>query len=344
MLTNPSNDPRSARATMNDELSAQSSHQKKKRRGRAWLVALAVFFLALSVFSLTPIGTFWWHSFTRHGGYVWIPVDAQIPRLSASMRFALAGNTAATPGPLAWKEIQPGFEVAELPVLVDAKEVDRIYLARIDPAHYRFEALNAPTGKGLIEWMRTPGVALVVNGSYYAHAAEPDTPFISQGKPLGPATYEGKGGVFASAPGVTHVVNLAGQSWPSSFHWADNAFICYPLLLDKGVPYSGVASQWLANRSFVGEDTQGRILIGTTTDGFFSLYRFGQFLAISGLNLDTALNLDGGPVACQGISLAGYERRTLGQWELQYSNGRGQLLTSFWGTPEMPIVLAAFPK
>jgi hypothetical protein len=57
-----------------------------------------------------------------------------------------------------------------------------------------------------------------------------------------------------------------------------------------------------------------------------------------------ALNLDGGPVACQGISLNGYERKTYGHYELRVQGEKGQLLTMSYGTPIMPVVLAVLPK
>ncbi|HWB61764.1 MAG TPA: phosphodiester glycosidase family protein [Chthoniobacteraceae bacterium] len=301
-------------------------------------------FVALVVF-WEYIGAFWLHSLIRHGGCSWVSIASDSPRLSASMRLALQGDTTAVPGACEWREINPGFEVAELPALVDGKEVDRILLARIDPARYRFAAYNDHTGsRGLTEWMHSLGAALVVNGSYYSHLGKPDTPFVSNGAPLGPREYDAKGGAFVASGAFTGVCDLSHTDWKSVFQGADNAMVSYPLLISNGTPYSGKASQWLATRSFVGQDAGGRIIIGTTKDGFFSLYRLAQFLHDAPLNLTEALNLDGGPVACQGISLNGFERKSFGQWELQYSDGKGSLLVLPYGTSEMPIVLAVFPK
>lgn len=104
------------------------------------------------------------------------------------------------------------------------------------------------------------------------------------------------------------------------------------------------SSRWLANRSFVGQDAKGWIVIGTTTDAFFSFHRFARFLLAAPLGLTLALNLDGGPVASQGISLNGFERRTNGRWEAQVEGERVQLLTWPYGTVALPIVLAVFPR
>ena len=120
--------------------------------------------------------------------------------------------------------------------------------------------------------------------------------------------------------------------------------VSYPLLVRDGVSGVSHSSRWLANRSFVGYDREGRIIIGTTTDAFFSLDRLARFLLDAPLGLTMALNLDGGPVACQGISLNGYERKTYGRYELQVHGDQAELLNMSYGTPGMPVVLAVFPK
>jgi hypothetical protein len=92
------------------------------------------------------------------------------------------------------------------------------------------------------------------------------------------------------------------------------------------------------------QKSAGRIIIGTTTDAFFSLDRLARFLIAAPLDLTLALNLDGGPVACQGIALNGYARKTYGRWEARVEGDRVQLLTWPYGTVDMPLVLAVFPK
>jgi hypothetical protein len=89
----------------------------------------------------------------------------------------------------------------------------------------------------------------------------------------------------------------------------------------------------------------GRIIIGTTADAFLSLDHFSQLLKNAPLDLSTALNLDGGPVACQAIDLDGYRRRTCGPQELQVEGKEVRLLqTLFQGEFTLPIVLAVSPK
>ena len=103
-----------------------------------------------------------------------------------------------------------------------------------------------------------------------------------------------------------------------------------------GTPARCGSSRWLANRSFVGQDGGEHIIVGTTTDAFFPLDRFARFLLDAPLGLAFALNLDGGPVASQGIALNGFERRSYGQWEAKVEGDRADLLMWPYGSVAMP--------
>jgi hypothetical protein len=53
----------------------------------------------------------------RHGGTDWLSVSSSSPRLSTSMRLALAdAPVAAAAGAFEWRTIGQGFDVADLPV------------------------------------------------------------------------------------------------------------------------------------------------------------------------------------------------------------------------------------
>jgi len=172
----------------------------------------------------------------RRGGSYWISVNPNDARLSASMRTALLQQPLrATPGPFEWREIERGFEVAELPVLVSGTEVDRILLARIDPSAFRFVVRNAPAGnKELDDWVRELGAALVINGSYYASQGTPATPVMSDGTLLGPSNYDAKHAAFVAAPAFASIRDLANQSWRDALAGTSDAMVSYPLLVVPG--------------------------------------------------------------------------------------------------------------
>ncbi|MFT8244213.1 phosphodiester glycosidase family protein [Roseomonas sp. BN140053] len=326
------------------------SGARRRARRHPLLVAAAAGLLACAVLGAgfyAYAGSYGFNVLLRRGGTTWETVTAGSPGLSPAMRLALQRPVpAAEPGPVAWRELAPGFDAAELPVLVAGTEVDRILLARVDPARFRFAVRNAAAGnKGLDDWVAEPGTVLVVNGSYYARDGTPDTPLLSAGRQLGPAEYDAQHGAFVATEAGAGLRDLATESWQAAFAGARDAMVSYPLLLAAdGASRARADARWLANRSFVGQDRAGRIILGTTTDAFFSLDRLGPFLRDAPLDLATALNLDGGPVACQGIALGGYRRHFCGRWETQTSGDDVRLLGWRFGSWALPIVLAVVPR
>lgn len=309
------------------------------------VVLIAVLFLGVRVYERIT-GT----SVTvKFGGTMWIPVDRHTPFLSKAVRLALQRPVpevvAGTP---IWREARPGFEVGELPVLAGGEEIDRILFARIDPARYRFEVRNDPSGRTTLpDWMRELGAILVVNGSYYAHDGGPATPVVIAGRIAGPNDYVATQGAFVSGPHGTAIVDLAHEDWRVALSGVHSAMVSYPMLIGAdGKSRAPVGSGWLANRSFLAQDANGRVLIGTTRDAFFSLDRLADFLRQAPLGLTRAIDLDGGPVACQAIALPNFQRNHCGSWELQIDKqGYAKMLPLWpWAYPSMPMALAVLPK
>ena len=322
---------------------------------RVWRLLVRVVAALLVVIVLTLAGVYAFagayglNVVFRRGIWFGVTVAADDARLSPSMRLALrdpSGPVAA--GPLAWRAIAPGFEVADLAVIADHKEVDRIALARIDPARFRFAVRNAPAGdRDLDAWMAELGAALVINGSYFSRSGEPATPLVSAGVRRGPRHYVANHGAFVASARSVGIRDLATQDWHIALRVADDAMVSYPLLVTAdGADRVNADARWLANRSFIGQDHSGRIILGTTADAFFSLKRLAAFLRDAPLDLAIALNLDGGPIACQGIALDGFSRSVCGRWDLADRDKQMKLLTPAYGKERwgLPIVLAALPK
>ena len=292
-------------------------------------------------------GAYGFNVLARRGGSYWITIRSDDRRLSPAMRLALKQPApAAMAGPFAWRSLEPGFDIADMPVIAAGRQVDMVFLARIDPTRYRFVARTAPQGdKGIDEWERDlPRALLIVNGSYYGPSGTPDTPVLSEGVAMGPARYEATGGAFVAGAHHADVEDLSHRSWHQIFAGARNAMVSYPLLLgEDGRSHVAIKSRWLANRSFVGRDGEGRIIIGTTREAFFPLDRLAAFLKSAPLGLHVALNLDGGPIACQSVRLPGFRRKFYARWEAQVSGDQAQLLrwpfaNATWAMPEVLTV------
>lgn len=314
------------------------------------LLCLAVLVVAIGgacAWLWSAHGAYGFNVWFRRGGSYWVSMPSNDPRLSPAMRLALRdAPLQVEAGAFAWNDDEPGYENAELPVLVNGAEVDRIFLSRFDPRRYRFVVRNEPSGdKDIDQWAAAfPKAVLIVNGSYFDEKGFPDTPIVSEGAAAGPAVYDARGGAFIDDSHSARIVDLAGENWKRDLAGARNAMVSYPLLIDaEGHARTGPESHWLSNRTFLGQDGEGRILVGTTKEAFFSLARLAQFLETAPLGLRLALNLDGGPVACRSARLKGGERTFYARWESQFKNGRVSLLRSVipdapWGMPMALLV------
>jgi hypothetical protein len=294
-------------------------------------------------------GTYGLNVILRLEPMVWVAVTADDGRISPSMQLALQARIPeAKAGPFGWQRLDAGFEVGELPVVADDTEVDRILLARVDPVHFQFQVWNGPSGaRDTLDWISHLGAVLVINGSYFTPYGTPATPLLSARSLSGPRDYDGKHGAFVASPSFVGIRDLAHGDWREAFQGADHGLVSCPLLIGAdGQSRSKGNALWLANRSFVGQDEHGLVILGTTKDAFFSLDRLAAFLHAAPLGLKLALNLDGGPIACQAIALKGYRRDFCGQWEMASDNGELRLLRPLLGSRRwgLPIALAVVPK
>jgi hypothetical protein len=320
-----------------------------RRWMRVLLVAgLAVCGLSIAAF-LAHYGISGVNVILRREAHVWVGAKTDDSRISPSMRLALQSQApAATAGAFAWHTLDRGFEVAELPAMAGETEVDRILLSRIDPAHFTFQVATRPSrDRDALDWMQQLGAVLVINGSYFAPDGTPATPLLSARVLSGPADYDAKHGAFVASGAFVGIRDLARQDWREALRGADHGMVSYPLLIDAdGRSRSKGDARWLANRSFVGQDGEARIVVGTTKDAFFSLDRLAAFLRAAPLDLKLALNLDGGPIACQAIVLKDFRRDFCGAWEMAAEKDELKVLRPLFGQRRwaLPIALAVVPR
>lgn len=277
---------------------------------------------------------------------VWAILYATRP---AWLRIALQENVPVpASSELRWEMRSPGLETAELELRVKDEVVDRVVLVRLDPQLYRFSVHWDTTATRKAEdWQRELRAAVVVNGSYFGgpdHA--PLTPLRLSGKPAGPTSYQSTHGAFVADAGGVEILDLKNKDVFQTINAYPEAMVSYPLLIDANGENRAVESKvWLASRNFVGLDHDGRVILGTTETGFFTLRRLGDFLKQSPLNLRTALNFDGGPLVSQVVRAGDFKRSFHGTAEM--TDG-GDVLRAFWhahfeASWTLPVVLVAVP-
>lgn len=246
---------------------------------------------------------------------------------------------------LQWVQRAPGFESSETDLRVGEQVVDHLVLVRIDPARYQFAVNWDPTGMRTAEdWQAETQSAVVVNGSYFGQDFTPLTPLRIQGKNAGPTSYDSSHGALVINGSAVDIIDLNGRDVHNTIATWPDAMVSYPLLIDpQGKNRATENKHWLAARNFVAIDQAGRVVLGTTETGFFTIYRLGEFLRQAPLDLRVALNLDGGPLVGQVVQVADFSRRFHGKAEI--SNGNDFLRLYFHLHSDtnwtLPIVLSA---
>ena len=212
-----------------------------------------------------------------------------------------------------WQTIRPGLEYRELDITVDQRP-DRLRLARADPQQLRFRVVYNPAQPRQVSaWLESEGALLAVNGGYF----DPDNRalglLIHEGIVSG-HPYQGFGGMLAiNGERVRVRWNVAEPYVPGEP--LTSAVQNFPMLvLPGGAPNTGIDDNGqLAPRTAVGQDRQRRIVFVVSPGSVFTLTGLGQWLAASDLNLDTALNLDGG--SSSGLLLRdGLQQRGFDSW------------------------------
>ena len=209
---------------------------------------------------------------------------------------------------MGWQALGNGVELRRLRVTDTNGTSNRLWLARLDPARVRFRVLYAQANPRLVsEWFDTARPLLVVNAGYFTEDHHATGLVISDGARSG-KSYTGFGGMFAVQDDRAQVRWLVARPYNPAepLRQAAQAF---PMLVHSGGK-PGVTEDDgnLARRTVVGQDRRGRIVFIVSPDSFFTLKSLSAFLVASDLELDTALNLDGG--TSSGLMLAGRDGPT----------------------------------
>ncbi len=201
-----------------------------------------------------------------------------------------------------WLEAGDGAEIRRMRVGLNGGGAERVTLVRLDPAQVRFRVLYTPgEGRRVSEWasaLRAAGESplLVVNGGYFTPEYLATGLLVSGGRVYG-TSYAGFGGMFAVLPdGRVEIRWLVARPYHPTEVLVE-AVQSFPLLVRPGGVLgfpSDADDGRTARRTVVAQDRRGRVLCIIARDGFFSLHALARWLLESDLDLDVALNLDGG--------------------------------------------------
>jgi len=170
---------------------------------------------------------------------------------------------------------------------------------RLDQNQFRLDIAYHETSQSLERWQSETQALLVVNGGYFRIENEkyiPNGLTILNGEAFG-SSYEPFAGMLAIRDHGAELRWLAEKPYDPN-EPLQAALQSFPVLVKPGGEL-GFAAQYednvQARRTVIGQDQEGRILFIVAPRGYFTLHQLSVYLTDSDLNLDMALNLDGGP-------------------------------------------------
>lgn len=201
-----------------------------------------------------------------------------------------------------YQEIGPGLWWARVGVQEGREKVDTVIVVKIDPKKNRFRIFYDKNTKTIEEWQRLTGASVVFNGSYFRENLEPCSLVISDGQVKGPAFNRYMKGMFLAEPrkdGLPRatIIDLSKMSflWTASI-W-EQGLQSFPLLVDRSGSIKVNATDLRASRTVICTTKDDFVLVIHSEEAYFTLYDLAKFLKSLSLNLDAALNLDGGMAA-----------------------------------------------
>lgn len=229
------------------------------------------------------------------------PTPTQPPPTPTATPTALPTPTPEPPD-TGWHTVGEGMELRRMRVTTENGLTERVTLIRIDPTSVRFRVLYTPgEGRRVSEWaasLWTTGKSslLVVNGGYFTPEYHTTGLLVSNGRTYG-TPYVGFGGMFAVLPGRRVEIRWLVARPYTPTETLVEAIQSFPVLVRPGgvlgFPADADEGQ-TARRTVVAQDRAGRLVFLVAEDGFFSLHALALWLLASDLELDVALNLDGG--------------------------------------------------
>ena len=199
-----------------------------------------------------------------------------------------------------WQELQPGLERRMIRLYNDqAQHIESLYIWGLDQAQFRLDVAYHERPQSLEDWQKETHALLVVNGGFFRVEDERHIPnglTILNGQPSG-SSYESFGGMLAINGQWAELRSLAEEPYQHGEPlWA--GLQSFPLLVKPG-GVLGFPAEFednvKARRTVIAQDREGRILFIVTPRGHFTLHQLSLYLTASDLNLDIAINLDGGP-------------------------------------------------
>lgn len=215
------------------------------------------------------------------------------------------------PADTGWLHDQSGIELRRLQLPASADHAAAsLTIVRMDPAAVRVRVGYTPgQPRPLDAWVRAQPALLVVNGGFFTPEYRATALVVSDGEEYG-TSYDGFGGMLAVAPdGSVSLRSLRQQPYTPG-EPLQQAIQSFPMLVQPGgVPAAIDEDGDRTRRTVVAQDTAGRLLFVVCSTFSFSLRELAAWLASSDLQIDRALNLDGGRSTAMNLHAGALQER-----------------------------------
>jgi phosphodiester glycosidase len=208
-------------------------------------------------------------------------------------------GTAETIPDSGWSLLGPGFERRLIRIYNDQNgQVESLYLWRLDQNYFRLDVAFDERPKSLETWQKETNASVVLNGGYFSIENDryfPNGLTIINGEAFG-QSFDGFGGMLAISEDSAELRWLVEKPYKSHepLHAALQSF---PILVRPGgeLGFGAEREDHVgARRTVLAQDKDGRILFIVAPQGYFTLHQLSVYLTGSDLDLDIAVNLDGG--------------------------------------------------
>ena len=193
-----------------------------------------------------------------------------------------------------WRPIRSGVFIREMST-GSISNTGRISLVKIDPAQVDFHVRYQPVEPLKVhEWYSTTQALVVINSSFFDNAHRAVGQLTSDGQSGGQAHTRMEGAFYLTGVGAA-VWPLRGWVKPPGLQIVESVESFPMLLLQGGLLNPDIPNDArAARRTVVAVDRSGNLVFIVTRSNSFTLHGLAVWLANSDLDLDTALNFDGG--------------------------------------------------
>ena len=198
-----------------------------------------------------------------------------------------------------WSQLRPGLERRLIRIYNDQHvQVELVYLWRLDQKSYRLDVAFDGRPRSLETWQKETNASLVMNGGYFSIENERYSPnglTIVNGETLG-SSFDGFGGMLAIKEDWAELRWLVEEPY-QVYEPLQAALQSFTMLVRPGGEL-GLGPERedniAARRTAIAQDKDGRVIFIVAPQGYFTLHQLSVYLTESDLNLDIAVNLDGG--------------------------------------------------